>query len=42
MIRGLAAGAALGLAVFAACGWAFMKGCPLFDSILERDTILGF
>ncbi|WP_286085429.1 hypothetical protein [Mycolicibacterium porcinum] len=42
MIRALAAGTVLGLAMFAAGLWAFVKGCPIFDPILDRDPIAPF
>ncbi|WP_272871642.1 hypothetical protein [Mycolicibacterium fortuitum] len=39
MIRALAAGLAAGLTLSALIAWAFAKGCPMFDPILDRDTL---
>ncbi|WP_272871674.1 hypothetical protein [Mycolicibacterium fortuitum] len=39
MIRALATGSVAGLAIFTVLVWAFAKGCPLFDPILDRDTL---
>lgn len=39
VIRALAAGLAAGLTLSALIAWAFAKGCPMFDPILDSDTI---
>lgn len=41
-VRAIVVGALLGLGLFGVLARAFVKGCPMFDPILDRDTILGF
>ncbi|MES5383825.1 hypothetical protein ABVN64_29970 [Mycolicibacterium conceptionense] len=41
-LRAVAVGIATGLGIFALFAWAFGKGCPIFDPILERDTTQPF
>ncbi|WP_169619251.1 hypothetical protein [Mycolicibacterium peregrinum] len=42
VLAALAGGVVLGLAMFATFGWAFVKGCPIFDHIRDRDTTHSF
>lgn len=42
MLRPIVHGALAGLALAVAIGLAFYKGCPIFDPILEHDTLCPF
>ncbi len=42
MLRASAYGIATGAALTALIGWAFYKGCPIFDPILDRDPTYPF
>lgn len=41
-LRAAAAGFATGIGVSAVFGYAFYRGCPIFDPILDRDPTYPF
>lgn len=42
MIRPIAVGTGIGLAIFLTVAAMLAKGCPLVDFVFERDTLFYF